>query len=149
MPRRGRRMGLDATAREASETTLSGAAKIMPEGSTVVESVTTAVAVSPTESEIAAAAYRLWFNNGCPAGSDQEDWYRAEAMLKDALVAKCEGPWRRPPSPRRDTRTESEMPVAFRWGVHGHWEVWESEWGGARWIWDEATPAVGLSNRDG
>ena len=137
MPRRGRRMDLDATAvQEPSETTLSDAAKIMPEGRTVVESVTTAVTVGPTDSEIAAVAYRLWFNNGCPAGSDQEDWYRAEAMLKDALVAKCEGLWRRPPIPRRDTGTESEMLVAFRWGVQGHWEVWESEWGGARWIWD-------------
>jgi hypothetical protein len=18
----------------------------------------------------------------------------------------------------------------------GHWEIWESEWGGARWVWD-------------
>ena len=51
----------------------------------------TAATVSPTESEIAAVAYQLWVNNGCPVGSDQEDWFRAEAMLKNALVAKCEG----------------------------------------------------------
>jgi hypothetical protein len=150
MPRRGRRMGSDAAAvQESPEITLSDAAKKIPEGSTVSESVTIAATVSPTESEIAAVAYRLWFNNGCPAGSDQEDWYRAEAMLKDALAAKCEGLWNRPPIPRRDSRTESEMLVAFRWEVHGHWEVWESEWGGARWIWDVATPAIGVSNRDG
>ena len=90
--------------------------------------------VSPTESEIAAVAYRLWVNNGCPAGSDQEDWYRADALLKDALVAKGEGLPRRPPILRCDTRTESEMLVALRWG--GHWEVWESEWGGPRWASD-------------
>ncbi len=36
--------------------------------------------------------------------------------------------------PRCDTRRESAMVVEFRW--EGHWEAWEREWGGARWIWD-------------
>ena len=64
-----------------------------------------------------------------------EDRFRAEAMLlKNALVAKCEDLLRRPSTPRCDTRTESEMLAEFRW--EGHWEVWESEWGGARWVWD-------------
>jgi len=119
-----------------------------PETTTLGESVKAETTVSPTESEIAAVAYQLWVNNGCPAGSDQEDWFRAEAMLKDALVAECDGRSRRA-SIVRDTRTESQVLVAFRWGVHGHWEVWESEWGGARWIWDEATPGVGVSNQTG
>lgn len=26
-------------------------------------------------------AYRLWLERGCPIGSDQEDWFRAENML--------------------------------------------------------------------
>lgn len=26
-------------------------------------------------------AYRLWLERGCPNGSDQEDWFRAENML--------------------------------------------------------------------
>ena len=112
----------------------SDAAKVMPERSAVSESVKTAATVSPTESEIAAVAYQLWLDNGCPVGSDQEDWFRAEAMLKNALVAKCEDLSRRPSIPRCDTRTESEMVAEFRW--EGHWEVWEMEWGGARWIWD-------------
>src|ERR1039457_1622910 len=92
MPRRGRRMGSDATAlQKSSETMSSDAATMMPERSTVSESVKTAATVSPTESEIATVAYQLWLNNGCPVGSDQEDWLRAEAMLlKNALVAKCE-----------------------------------------------------------
>jgi hypothetical protein len=106
-----------------------------PERTTLGESVKAKATVNPTESEIAAVAYQLWVNNGCPAGSDREDWYRAEAMLKDALVAKCEGPSRGASIPH-DTRTESQVLAAFRWGVHGHWEVWEMEWGGARWIWD-------------
>jgi len=85
-------MGSDATAlQEASETTSSDAAKVMPERSTASESVKIAVTVSPVEIEIA--------------------------------------------SPHCHTRTEFEMRAEFRW--HGHWEVWEMEWGPhARWIWD-------------
>jgi hypothetical protein len=52
-----------------------------------------AATVSPTESEIATVTYRLWPDNGCPVGSHEEDWFRAEAMLKNALVAKCEDSW--------------------------------------------------------
>jgi hypothetical protein len=150
MPRRGKRVGSDATAfQEPWETVSSDTARMMPDRTTVGESVKTAVIVSPTESEVAAIAHQLWVNNGCPAGSDQQDWYRAEAMLKDARIAKCDGLSRRPPIPRCDTRTESEMLVAFRWAVRGHWEVWESEWGGARWISDEATPGVAVSTAAG
>ena len=94
----------------------------------------TVATVSPTESVIATVAYQLWLDNGCPVGSDQEDWFRAEAMLKNALVAKREDLSRRPSIPRCDTRTESEMTAEFL--LEGHWEVWESEWGGARWIPD-------------
>lgn len=95
------------------------AAKMMPVCSTASESIKTSATVGPTESEIAAAAYQLWLDNGCPVGSDQEDWLRAEAALKKA---------------RRDTRTEAEVVVEFR--CRGHWEVWEMEWGAPRWVWD-------------
>ena len=128
-------MGSDATAvQEPSETVASNTARMMPERTALGQSEKTAATVSPTESEIAVVAYQLWVNNGCPAGSDQEDWYRAEAMLKDALVAKCEALSRRPPIPRCDTRTGFKMLAEFRY--EGHWEVWQSEWGGPRWIWD-------------
>jgi len=134
MPRRGRIMGSDATALlDSPETVSSDAAKMMPESCTVSESVKTAATVSPTESEIALVAYQLWLDNGCPVGSDQENWFRTEAMLKDALVAKCEDLPRRPPILRCEN-PEFEMLAEFRWD--GHWEVWESEWGCARWIWD-------------
>jgi hypothetical protein len=124
-------MGADATAvLDPSETVASDTARTMPERT-----------VSPTESEIAAVAYRLWVNNGCPAGSDREDWYRAEAMLKEALVGKCEGPSSGASIPR-DTRAGFEMLAEFRY--EGHWEVWEREWGGARWIWDEAAPGLAV-----
>jgi len=129
-------MGSDATAlQKSAETMSSDAAKMMPERSTVRESVKTAATVSPTESEIATVAHQLWLDHGCPVGSDQEDWFQAEAMLlKNVLVAMCEDLSRRPLISRSDTRTESEMLAEFRW--EGHWEVWESEWGGARWVWD-------------
>ncbi len=124
---------------------MSAAAKMMPERSTACESVKTAATESPTESEIAKVAYQLWLDNGCPFGSDQEDWFRAEAMLKNALVAKSEDLSRRLSIPRCDTRTESEMLAEFQW--EGHWEVWESEWGGARWTWDLGHSRVEVSNR--
>ena len=34
------------------------------------------------ESAIAARAYECWQERGCPIGSDQEDWFRAEKELK-------------------------------------------------------------------
>ena len=37
---------------------------------------------NPEESSIAALAYGLWLARGCPRGSDQEDWFRAERILK-------------------------------------------------------------------
>jgi len=35
------------------------------------------------QSEIAARAYECWQGRGCPVGSDQEDWFRAEEELKE------------------------------------------------------------------
>ena len=102
-----------------------------------------ATSISSTKSDIAAVAYQLWLENDCPAGSGQEDWFRAEALLKNAFVAKCEELPRPRSIPNYDTRTESDMLVEFGWD--GHWEVWESEWGGARWIRD--TPRIGISSR--
>lgn len=32
--------------------------------------------------EIAALAYKFWQERGCPFGSDQEDWFRAQNKLK-------------------------------------------------------------------
>jgi hypothetical protein len=34
------------------------------------------------ESAIAALAYQLWQQRGCPIGSDHEDWFRAENELR-------------------------------------------------------------------
>jgi hypothetical protein len=32
---------------------------------------------------IARLAHQLWLARGCPVGSDLDDWYLAESMLKD------------------------------------------------------------------
>ena len=45
------------------------------------------VALDPVNhDQVAAIAYRIWQERGCPIGSDQEDWYRAEAELKNREV---------------------------------------------------------------
>ena len=136
MARRVRRTVPAATALAESSETMSGGgakAKMVRERSTGSKSPKTAKSVSPTKREIAAVANQLWLDNGCRVGSDQEDWFRAEAMLKNVLVAKGEDLSIRP-STRIDIRPEPEMQNRFRW--EGHWEVWESEWAGARWVWD-------------
>ena len=123
----------------------SHAAMMMAERSTVSEPVSTAATVCPTESEIATLAYQLWQDNGCPVGSDKEDWFRADAMLKNALVAKGQNLPGRPPVSRGGTCPEFEMLAEFRW--EGRWVVWESEWYGARWTWDLSTSGDERSNR--
>jgi hypothetical protein len=120
MPKQERRMGSDATAlQDLPEPKRIDDAKMLPVCSTTSESVETTATLVPTESEIAAVAYQLWLDRGCPVGSDQEDWFRAEAALEKV---------------RRVTRAPAEMVVEIRWS--GHWEVWEMEWGDPRWVWD-------------
>jgi hypothetical protein len=119
--------------------------KMVPEWSTVSESATTTAIGSPTESEIAALAFQLWQGNGCPDGSDREDWFRAEVILTNALIAQYEALSRPPAIPRRGARSESEILVGICW--EGHWEVWESEWRCARWVWDLSRAGVEVSSR--
>ena len=116
------------------------AAMMMPERSTVSESLKAAATIGPTESEIATLAYQLWQDNGCPVGSDKEDWFLAKALLKSALVTSCRDLPGRPSVPRDDNRPEFEMLAEFRW--EGYWVVWESEWCGPRWIRDLGTSGV-------
>ncbi len=140
MLRHGRETGSDTTAlQKASATMPSDATTTMPEMSSVSEYVNVAVAT---------VAYHLWIERGCPIGSDQEDWFRAEAMLKNALLAECADLFMRPPISSCATRIEfgrlAEFPCE-EW--QGHWEVWEREWGGARWVWDVHRSGVGASTR--
>ena len=123
----------------------SYATKMAPEMSAVDEFAESTRIVNPTENEIATLAYHLWLDSGCPIGSDQEHWFRAEAMLKDALLPGCEDLSTRPSIPCSDTRTVYERVTDFTW--EGHWEIWEREWGGARWVWDVRGSRVRVSNR--
>lgn len=144
MPSQRTEMGSDATALQTSPVTMSSdATEVVPEMSTVGESAKTAATVSPTESEIAIVAFQLWLQRGCPIGSDQEDWFQAEVMLKNVIVVKCEDLFRDPSIPCCNTRTASGMPAEFTW--EGHWEVWEREWVSARWVWDVRDSGVGVS----
>ena len=47
------------------------------EAETTLEASSQAASVS----DIAALAYRLWQERGCPIGTPEEDWYRAEELL--------------------------------------------------------------------
>ena len=40
------------------------------------------VAQTVDENAIAALAFQLWQERGCPIGSDQQDWFRAEQELQ-------------------------------------------------------------------
>jgi hypothetical protein len=42
-----------------------------------------AVEADPDHDSIAALAHQLWLARGCPIGSDLDDWYLAESMLKN------------------------------------------------------------------
>lgn len=42
--------------------------------------------VNPDEGSIAALAYHLWMARGCPIGSDQDDWFQAESILRQHRV---------------------------------------------------------------
>jgi hypothetical protein len=99
------------------------------EPSVVSEFLRIETADCPTESEIASVAYQLWVDHGCLVGSDQADWFEAEALLTRALAAQSKALSISRSTQRRAARTET-----LRW--EGHWEVWEREWGGARWVWD-------------
>ena len=45
------------------------------------------VALDPANhDDLALLAYMLWQERGCPFGSDQADWFRAENQLKKGVV---------------------------------------------------------------
>jgi hypothetical protein len=110
------------------------AADMMPGQGTVCKSAKTTATVGPTDNEIAALAFQLWLDNGCPDGTDREDWSRAEAMLKKAFARAYESLSRGGSIPCSDPGAEYEILAEFRW--EGHWEAWEREWGGIHWVCD-------------
>jgi hypothetical protein len=43
---------------------------------------------SEIEQEIAALAHKLWEDRGCPEGTPEEDWFRAEHEITKSKVLK-------------------------------------------------------------
>lgn len=63
----------------------SRALKIDPKksgNSEAIDSKERNVSQALDERAVAALAFLIWQNRGCPIGSDQEDWFRAEEDLK-------------------------------------------------------------------
>lgn len=104
----------------------------MPTLRELQEPVGTTGTLTPSESDIAVVAFQLWLDNGCRLGSDQEDWFRAEAMLKHAFAAAWKAAPRPLALPDPVVPTQPQTRAALCW--EGHWEVWAMEWGEARWI---------------
>ncbi len=51
---------------------------------TSVEATVPPPPAAATQDDIAKLAYALWQERGCPAGSGEEDWLRAEEQLLSA-----------------------------------------------------------------
>jgi Protein of unknown function (DUF2934) len=49
--------------------------------SALADESTHEITMAPAEEDIAKLAYALWEARGCPVGSPEEDWFRAEAEL--------------------------------------------------------------------
>jgi hypothetical protein len=45
------------------------------------ETTSAAETQAVSTADIAALAYHLWQDRGCPIGSPEEDWYKAEELL--------------------------------------------------------------------
>lgn len=61
------------------------AVKIRTQSSVSTHKTRTASTTTPAEittQQIADLAYFIWLDRGCPAGTSEEDWYRAESELR-------------------------------------------------------------------
>ena len=62
---------------------------------------------SVSDDEVAALAYKLWEGRGCPIGSADEDWFRAEAELNNEKLTTPFTP--SPAQSERQPMGEQEM----------------------------------------
>jgi hypothetical protein len=84
----------DSTVNEsghAAETMTLSAGATTSKNADASETGDKAVRTGSQKAMIEAAAYHLWQQRGCPIGSDQEDWFRAETLLKELQKADDEG----------------------------------------------------------
>jgi len=42
----------------------------------------------PTHAEIAERAHQLWLDQGCPTGTDENNWIQAERELRDSMLSR-------------------------------------------------------------
>jgi hypothetical protein len=56
---------------------------MMIKGKTKLAEATEAIVEPGSQQEIAALAYQLWMDRGCPEGSPHEDWFEAERQLQE------------------------------------------------------------------
>jgi len=49
---------------------------------------------NPSREEIATRAYLLWEARGCPSGSPEEDWFRAEQEIRGQSLRLKAQAWR-------------------------------------------------------
>ena len=70
-------MASQAVQLERTEITLES-----PDETPAIIDVSKTISGDVDESEIAALAYELWQERGCPIGSPDKDWFRAEQELK-------------------------------------------------------------------
>jgi hypothetical protein len=65
---------------------MAGRAMKIDPGESIPSATTNLVETGTVENvnanTIGALAYQLWQQRGCPVGSDQEDWFKAESELK-------------------------------------------------------------------
>jgi hypothetical protein len=56
------------------------AVALAPEAETIADKL-----LEATTDDIARLAYHLWEERGCPIGSPEDDWFRAEELLTAGL----------------------------------------------------------------
>jgi Protein of unknown function (DUF2934) len=69
-------------ARPKKRTTKEPASKTFKEVTIVSDDAATQQSQNSSHEEIAVRAYRLWEERGCPIGSPEEDWFRAEEEIR-------------------------------------------------------------------
>ena len=55
----------------------------------VTDSPSNQSGMAVTHSDIAALAFALWQERGCPEGSSEEDWYEAERKLQSQVESQA------------------------------------------------------------
>ncbi len=58
--------------------------KIAPPSKIVANSEAAPAGGAAGQEEVRRLAYEYWLARGCPEGSAEEDWFRAEQTLRDA-----------------------------------------------------------------